>query len=443
MSFISKFYKKTVLCHPIIVLAVLLLSFMFFSFYAKNFKLDASPDTLLLEDDKDLKLFREISERYNIRVFLVVTFAPYDDLFSKGALTLLSQLRDELKDVDSVDSIVSIVDIPLLETSDVTLSEITSVKIKTLEDPDIDIERAKKEIMQSPIYKDLLLGSDGQTTAILINLKTDAYFTELLKKRDNLLSKKRSSGLSRNEQTQLKKCLVEYEEYNVKFSSQRHQNIRTIRSIIKPYEKHGVLYLGGLPMIVDDMILFIQNDLMIFGFGVFIFIVATLTIIFRDIRWVVLPVICCFYAVLIMIGVLGFLNWKVTVISSNFISLMLILTMSMNIHLAVRYRQLCAEMSDGTQLDVVFATVRKMVLPCLYAGLTTILAFSSLVFSGIKPVIDFGWMMTIGLTVTFITSFLLLPSVLLLLNKTVPLHGGSSHSVITSFFGFTVTMTYL
>ena len=93
-------------------------------------------------------------------------------------------------------------------------------------------------------------------------------------------------------------------------------------------------------MIADDMIEFIKSDLINFGIGVFLFIVITLIVVFREIRWVTIPLLNCFYAVLIMIGILGFVNWDVTVISSNFISLMLILTIAMNIHLAVRYKQL-------------------------------------------------------------------------------------------------------
>ena len=413
----SKVYARIVLGHPKVVLIVLLLLLSFFSYHAKDFKLDASPDTLLLEDDKDLKVFREINTRYNIREFLVVTFTPYKDLFSDGPLKRLKELREELKSLERVDSVVTLLDIPLLKASGVGLSEIRDENVKTLEDPAVDRQRAREEILESPIYKELVLSADGQTTALIIYLTKDTYFSELVKKRDQLLTKKRSGTLSQKEQTQLEKYMAEYEDYYAALNRQRHQDIEKIRLTIRPYKKDAAVYLGGVPMVADDMITFIKNDLVIFGFGVFIFIVATLTIIFRQIRWVVLPLLSCFFAVLFMIGMLGFLNWKVTVISSNFISLMLILTMSMNIHLAVRYRQLCRDMPSEAQIDVVSTTAKKMVWPCLYAALTTILAFSSLVLSDIRPVIDFGWMMAIGLCVTFLTSFLLFPSVLMLLKK--------------------------
>ena len=420
MSSFSKVYERIVLGHPKALLIVLLLVLSFFSYHAKDFKLDASPDTLLLEDDKDLKIFREISDRYSVKEFLFVTFSPYEDLFSKRSLKHLRELREELRSFERLDSVVTLLDIPLLRTSGIELSKISEDNVKSLEDPGIDTERAKREILESPIYKDLVLSADGQTTGLLIYLKEDTYFSELSKKRNELLTKRRSGTLSQSEQSQFEEYMAEYEDYYAAYNKQRHQDMEKIRSIIRPYEKYAVVHLGGVSMVADDMISFIKNDLMVFGFGVFIFIVAALAIIFREIRWVILPLLSCFFAVLIMIGMLGLLNWKVTVISSNFISLMLILTMSTNIHLAVRYRQVCRDMSSGNQMEVVSAMARKMVWPCLYTALTTILAFSSFVFSGIKPVIDFGWMMAIGLCVAFLTSFLLLPAALVLLKKSSP-----------------------
>jgi len=432
MNGFSKAYERVILRRPAIVVIVLVVALAFFSYHAKNFKLDASPDTLLLEDDKDLQIFREINSRYALREFLVVTFSPHEDLFSKASLEHLKELRDELKALERVDSVVTLLDVPLLRASGVELSKMTEETVKSLEDPGVDIEKAKREILESPVYRKLVISADGQTTGLIIYLEVDTSLSELSEKKNGLLTKRRSATLSQSEESQLEQYMLEYDEYYAAYSKERHQDIERIRSVIRPYEKYGAVYLGGIPMVADDMITFIKKDLVVFGFGVFIFIVATLAILFRELRWVILPLLTCFYAVLFMIGVLGFLDWKVTVISSNFISLMLILTMSMNIHLAVRYRQLCSDMSSEPQIDIVFTTTKKMVWPCLYAALTTILAFSSLVFSGIRPVIDFGWMMSIGLCVTFFTSFLLFPAVLVLLKKSTPLLARRGQSFITS-----------
>ncbi len=432
MNSFSRAYESIILRHPGIVVIVLVAVLAFFSYHAQDFKLDASPDTLLLEDDKDLQLFREINSRYALREFLVVTFSPHEDLFSKASLGNLKELRDELKALERVDSVVTLLDVPLLKASGVELSKMTEETVKSLEDPGVNIEKAKREILESPVYRELVISTDGQTTGLIIYLEDDAFLSELSEKKNGLLTKRRSATLSQMEESQLEQYIAQYDEYYAAYSKERHQDIERIRSTIRPYEKYGAIYLGGVPMVADDMITFIKKDLVVFGFGVFIFIVATLAILFRELRWVILPLLSCFYAVLFMIGVLGFLDWKVTVISSNFISLMLILTMSMNIHLAVRYRQLCSDMPSEPQIDIVFTTTKKIVWPCLYAALTTILAFSSLVFSGIRPVIDFGWMMSIGLCVTFFTTFLLFPAVLVLLKKSDLLLARQGQSFITS-----------
>ena len=170
-------------------------------------------------------------------------------------------------------------------------------------------------------------------------------------------------------------------------------------------------------MIADDMMSFIKSDIVVFGIGVFLFIVLTLWIIFKDIKWVVMPLLGCATSVIIMIGLLGFIGWKVTVISSNFIALMLILNMAMNIHVTVRFLQLKKEFPELTKSEAVFEASKKMMLPILYTVLTTICAFLSLVLSGIKPIIDFGWMMTLGLIVSLLVTFLLLPSLLNLLSS--------------------------
>ena len=250
-----------------------------------------------------------------------------------------------------------------------------------------------------------------------INLKDQPEFREIQRKRNQLLIKDKNNELDDSERIEFEEILTEYAKKKNENDKINHETIIRIREILSKYSRYGSLHLGGVPMIADDMITFIKNDLIIFGIGVFLFLIIMLTIIFRKLRWVLLPLVSCFYAGLLMVGLLGLVGWNVTVISSNFISLMLIITMSMNVHLIVRYRQLRNDFPNYTQHELVLSTMSKMVWPCLYTALTTIMAFTSLVVSGIKPVIDFGWMMTIGLSVTFLTSFILFPSLLILLPK--------------------------
>jgi predicted RND superfamily exporter protein len=426
IDFIKNCYRSVVLNHPVFTIFLLLLVFAFFVSYAKDFRLDASADALLLENDEDLKIFREINDRYATKDFLFVTVTPDQDLFSDSSLHIIASLRDELKQLELTDSVTTLLDVPLVKQIEGSLSEVTS-DYRTLESENIDKAKAKAELIASPIFKELIISLDGNTTALQVNLKGDDAFRKLLYERNALLLKQEEGSLTRDESLQLEDIIDEFYVRKTEINEKDHQNILNVRTIMQKYEQFGTLYLGGVTMITDDMVTFIKKDLVVFGVGVFAFLIAMLTIIFRKPRWVTLPLLSCAYAGILMIGLLGFVGWDVTVISSNFISLMLIITMSMNIHLVVRYRQLRKDLPDLNQKDLVMEMAGKMVWPCFYTALTTIMAFSSLVVSGIKPVIDFGWMMTIGLTVTFTTTFLLFPSLLVLMKRPEPeedRHGG-------------------
>tara|TARA_A100001015_G_C14842520_1_gene653065 strand:- start:19 stop:1038 length:1020 start_codon:yes stop_codon:yes gene_type:complete len=288
---------------------------------------------------------------------------------------------------------------------------------KTLAYPEIDRKRGFDEIINSPIYKNYVISEDGKTSGIVVYLKKDERLSEYIKTKDKYFTQSKEIGLSKEEKINYKKFIKEYEDYKNLYNIRNHQNITEIRDVIDKYSQDAKIHLGGIPMIADDMMSYIKSDIVVFGIGVFIFIVLTLWFIFKNFKWVVMPLLGCACSVIIMIGLLGILGWKVTVISSNFIALMLILNMAMNIHVTVRYLQLKKEFPQLSKDEAVFEASSKMMLPILYTVLTTICAFLSLVFSGIKPIIDFGWMMTLGLLISLIITFFLLPSLINLLSS--------------------------
>ena len=402
---------------PRYVLTFILVLCVSAAYFSRDFELDASAETLLLEGDEGLRIFREVNERFGIQDILFVTFEPDADLFSDTSLEHINNLRDELSELSLVDSVVSLVDVPLVKNAGTKLSDVAR-NYKTLSESDVDREAAKEELLQSPIYSNAIISDDAKITALQLNLKNDITYLEEQKEKNRLLIKKTQQGLDPGEQVELDAALEKYNDSKKKFDAANHENIRDVREIIGKYQQHGDLHLGGLTMITDDMITFIKKDLIIFGIGVFSFLILMLSIIFRLVRWVVLPLSSCLIAGLIMLGILGFTGWQVTVISSNFISLMLILTMSMNVHLIVRYRQLHRDFPNKSQNELVMETSSRMVRPCLYTALTTMIGFGSLVVSNIKPVIDFGLMMVMGLMVTFIISFIFFPTLLVSLDKT-------------------------
>jgi len=421
-------YQSTVIEKPRTILALLILCLLFFGYYTKDFRLDASSDTLLIENDPDLKYLREVTDRYGAKEFLVLTFTPKESLISDSSINNLLNLKKEIQNFDWVHSVITILDIPLLNNSDKPLSERLE-NIVTLKNNNVDREKGFNEIVNSPVFRNFVVSEDGTTTGIIVNIKKDKKLKNLIIK-NNEFKERINNKEKVNNYDQFN---IEFENYKNLVKKKNHENIVEIRKLIQNYDEIAKIHLGGIPMIADDMMSFIKNDIVIFGTGVFLFIVATLWFIFRKLVWIIVPLSSCFFAVVIMTGLLGMLGWKVTVISSNFIALMLILTMAMNIHMSVRYLQIKKNNSDIPNSSVILITTAKMFWPILYTVLTTICAFLSLIFSEIKPIIDFGWMMTLGLITSFFVTFTLLPTILNFLSKDKIEIKEESKSIVTNF----------
>ena len=384
---ISNIYKNIILKNPKTVLIFIILTALFFGYNSKDFRLDASSETLLIEGDPDLKYLQEINEKFGSKDFLVLTLTPNESIISDNVINNILSLKYKIQSLDWVHNVITILDIPLLDSSDEPLMDRIK-NYRTLKDENIDRERGFNEIASSPVFKNFVISEDKTTTGIIVNIKS----TEANAK-----------------QFQSKKELQTYKD---KLKEKNHNNILEIREIIKSFSDIGKIHLGGIPMIADDMMTFIKSDIFTFGIGVFLFIVLTLWYVFRKFIWILIPISSCFLSVLIMTGFLGIMGWKVTVISSNFIALMLILTMAMNIHMSTRYLQLKTTLENKPTNELIYLATSKMFWPIAYTVLTTICAFLSLIFSEIKPIIDFGWMMTFGLITSFIVTFTLLPSLL-------------------------------
>ncbi|MFL2883571.1 MAG: RND family transporter, partial [Pelagibacteraceae bacterium] len=397
--------------------------------------LDASSDALLLEGDEDLSYLREINERYGSKDFLVLTYSPLGSFEDDETIINLQLLKSKIEKLSWVESVITVIDVPLLKSTDEPLMERLK-NYKTLVHPEIDKKRGFEEILNSPIYQDYVISKDGKTSGIVVYLKQDKRLKDYIKIKNDFYNQSISSTLSKIDKKKYSSFIKEYEEYKNLYNQRNHQNINEIRDIISKHSGNATIHLGGIPMIADDMMTYIKNDIVIFGIGVFVFIIITLWLIFRNIKWVIMPLLGCATSVIIMVGLLGFLGWKVTVISSNFIALMLILNMAMNIHVTVRFLQLKKEFPDLPTKEIVFNAANKMFMPILYTVLTTICAFLSLLFSGIKPIIDFGWMMTLGLTVSIIVTFSLLPALLSIFTQNENIEvSDSQKSIITNALG--------
>ena len=441
MNFINQLYKKF-LERPKLILISLILIFSFSVYNAKNFQLDASADSLLLENDPDLNYLRSVNERYSSEEFFVITYSPKKKI-NEESLKELRKFVDEIDNIKWVSKSISVLNAPLFESSDLPLTE----KIKNIQyivTPGIEINRALNELKNSPVYKKLIINEDATTFGIVVYIKDNKEYLSALKINKIFLDKQQNSKLS-------EKDLKEFESQNKileKLKKEHNKNLEfyniEIRSHISKYKNIADINLSGIPMIADDLISFVKKDITVFGSGVFIFIIITLWFIFRDIRWVVFPLLSCFLSIAIMVGMLGYLNWKVTVISSNFISLMLILTMEINIHYVERYKQLQAEFPKKKENYLAYLTTTKIFTPILYAVLTTALAFLSFIFCDIKPVIDFGWMMTLGLFISLFVSMILLPYLIIKFKpKASPIHQSKDSKIAEIFASIAINQRFL
>jgi len=373
---IQAFYKKFILKYPIKVLLLTLLIISIFAIGSTKLEIDASSNSILLENDTDLLFAKEVSKKFKTPNILVVAFSPNSDLLSEKTKKVIQTMSSQLESLDKISSVTSILNVPLLQSSNVPIKELIS-NIPTLSNSNLDMNVVKKEFLNSPIYKNNLVSSDFKTTAIILNLKDENASTK--KERDRL-------------------------------REENHLFIENIRTILRANENSGKLFLGGVNMISDDLISFVKNDLFVFGSSLLILLIIILWATFRELRWVILPIIISISSIITTSGLLGFFGWEVTVISSNFISLQLIITLAIVLHLIVRYRELVHNCPNCSQKELVLETVMSKLSPSFFAILTTVVGFASLVFSNILPIINLGWMMSSGIAISLILSFVIFPA---------------------------------
>ena len=412
-------------------ISIIVLGFLFFIavFQSQNFQLDASSDTLILENDEDLKNYRKIINDYSTKDFLLITITSPNKILSKENLDLIKNLTNDVSKLIFVDSIQSILDAPILKSDNQSLTDLVDTQI-TLESKNLNLLTVEKEFTESPIFSELIISKDGTTSGIIINLKENRDFVDISKNRNDLKS---LNNLTKSQKKKLSLIEKEYERLKKEIDLDRSSNIKEIRDLILNYNSQDFkLHLGGVSMIADDTISYVKNDIIIFGFGILLFIVLILYLVFRNFLWIFICLSNCLYALIIMLGTVSFLNWKVTVISSNFISLMLILTLSMTIHIIVRYRKVLVSNPLKARHFTVAQNMMEMIRPCIFTTLTTIFAFGTLYLSNIKPIMDFGLMMCTGLIVTLVSSFTFLPVMMMKFNLKV--QSNESQGSYNTFF---------
>ncbi len=429
----SEFHERWVLRRPGLTLFLCTAIVSLFAWFAPQFSLDASADSLTLEQDASLDYYRFVKARYGSDDYLIVTFAPKQAMFSDTSLAQLESLRNRLRQLDEVTNVTSILDVPLIRSPPINLSRFAD-GIRTLEQPKTDRSLAKKELTGSPLYHDLLISTDAKVTALRVDLKQDSHFIALRDRRDELRERQLDGIFSTQAATELVRVSDEFDALSRRVLDREQTIITSIRAILDDFRTVGELHLGGVPMIVADSVAFIENDLLVFGTAVVVFLLVILLAAFRKPRWALLALVNCTATCVVMLGLLGLTDWRLTVVSSNFVSLLVILCLALTLHIIVKYREIHLNNPNADQLTLVREAVRHMIVPCLYTVITTMIAFASLIVSDIRPVMDFGWMMVIGLAIGFFFSFTLFPAALMFFRPGLPRLHKDLTSSITGFF---------
>ncbi|MDP2893174.1 MAG: MMPL family transporter, partial [Sulfurimonas sp.] len=411
IDFVTRYFKA--------VLVFVAVATGVFGYYAQHLSIDASAETLLLENDKDLKLTREVHGRYISPDYLVVAFSPKEYMLSDSTLSTIKSLKESLLSIKGVESITTLLDVPLLESPPMAISEVVK-NVRTLSSPDINKTMVQKELTTSPLYAKNLVSGDFKTTAILVNLKDDETFTKLLKERNVFIELQQKRELSKEEKQQFESAKKAFKEYSNSTRDDVHSLIENVRSSLDPFRSEGEIFLGGVVMIADDMIGFVKSDIAIYGTAILLIMVGMLWVIFRQIRFVVLPILVSICAVVITTGINALLGLEVTVVSSNYVAMQLITTLSLVIHLIVSYREEYALYPHFSQKELIEITLKRMSVPSVFIILTSVAGFGSLMTCDILPIIDLGTMMNIGVTVSLIAAYLLFPAMMMLFPKKEP-----------------------
>lgn len=404
-------WPKTILAAFLILVAAL-------GWQARHFEIDASPDTLLTQGNELYIQTQDVNQRYAPQEFLLLTYEPTaHPLYSEQTFASVRALTESVLAMDRVESVRNMLNVPLFANVTNVQDVSGDLDNMTINDGEFQMQQIEDEFADHPIYADLLINREQTATALQILFRTDERLQELNGRINTLNSASVESDLTPEEQEELETLTAEREPLEKALEQTRIEEIDQLRALAADYADEANIRLGGVHVIAYQLIDIISNDLVIFGAAIAVMICLVLLILFRSMRWILIPVVCCICSVLPTIGLFAMFGMKATVISANFIALQLILTLAIVIHLIVQYRQFAEQDNDLTQRELVRATLDEKMGPCFFAGITTSVGFASLIFSGIQPVISFGWMMIIAMALSIVVSLILFPVLVELLPR--------------------------
>tara|TARA_R110002049_G_scaffold191506_1_gene360421 strand:+ start:13682 stop:16147 length:2466 start_codon:yes stop_codon:yes gene_type:complete len=422
---------KALLKKPIITLVFILAVVAGLSVNIQYINIDASPDSLLLDSDPDLEFYREVHREYGSDEYIIVGFQPNTDLYQQETIDFIQQLTEKLKTAPGIAAVNSITNVPLLQQPRNQGEDGVST-FQNLTNPNVDLSSAKKEFATSPIYSSNLVSLDARSTAIKVDIQKNQELVSLIQKKYILLDR-----LDESSQPADPELTKQLDHINAQIPVQRaiinerYKNaLEDIRSTLSNHNNRGKFYLAGAPLIANDIKTFINSDIRIFGISMIAIMVLVLFLFFRRVSWVLLSLVCAFLNVILVSGLIGLFGLQLTIISSNFVALLIIFSITLSIHVIIRYQEV-SEKNPNDRDNNLSNAVRQIATPCIYMVATSAIAFISLIVSDIQPVIFFGLIMVMGLICAFLLTFTVLPILIHLFNPKVNTsQNGNSSSLL-------------
>ncbi|MEP1445011.1 MAG: MMPL family transporter [Paraglaciecola sp.] len=399
---------------PLLTVVAVLLITLCLGWFVQYFKIDASAETLLVKDNRLYIQSQVMNERFSPDEFILLAYEPKNhDLFSDQTFEDIQLLSAKLKTLPRVQSVTHILNVPLLSQMNELDPNLVASDWTWLS-KQFSHQTMRQTFDQHPIFTDLLVNQKMSATSIQVIFKKHPELSEIESDIINLNKKRLTQEFTPEDEEKVQQLKAQADPIRQEVNIQREQEIQQIYAFADTVKNNARVYLGGSYVLGHQLINIIRADLKLFGSAIGLAICMMLFILFRSWRWVVIPIACCATSVVMTMGLFGIFDLRTTVISSNFIALQLILTLAICVHLIVQYRQLASDDAKATQAQLVSQTLRQKIKPCFYAGITTSVGFGSLIFSGIQPVVSFGWMMIIAMLVSIGLSLIFLPALLCL-----------------------------
>ncbi|QJR82302.1 MMPL family transporter [Alteromonas pelagimontana] len=384
-------------------------------YFVSQFKIDASADTLLVKDNKLYIQTQVANQQFSPDEFILLAYEPTAHaLFSQQTFDDISALSEKIRQLDRVKAVTSILTVPLINDTS-ALTGGTEVSSLTWQNQHYSPEVMENLVVDHPIFTDLLINRQGTATSIQIVFEENPELAQIESEMTRIQAQLLEGDLTPEQERRLSELKAKADPIKQGLIEQRKKEIEQLTQISKQVEDRANTYMGGSYVVGQHLIDIIKSDLTNFGLAISVVIALLLLFLYRSIKWVLFPLFSCAVSVLLTMGIFGFLDMRTTVISANFVALQLILTLAVMIHLIGAYREISRNNPAFSQRERVIATLNDKLAPSFFAMLTTSVGFGSLIFSGLQPVVDFGWMMLVSMLVTISVSLLLFPALLTLL----------------------------